>query len=144
MILETFTPLSIYALLGIGLILISLEITLGSFYIIWLGVGFCVVGAVEYFYPFSSFLHQSATALLIAFVLLLLLKKRVKEFMQKSEKEIKDDFLNEKGEGTITHGMLSYKGTLWEIEPKNLDISEGVRVKVIKTKKNVATIELIN
>lgn len=136
-------PLSVYALLGIGLVLVGLEISLASFYIIWFGIGFCLVALIEYFYPFSSFLHQSAAALLISLILLFLLKRRLKEFMQKNEKEIKDNFLNEEGEGVIKHGMVSYKGTLWEIDPRGLQIEEGQRVKVIKTKKNRATIELL-
>lgn len=138
-----FEPLSIYTLLGLGFVLIALEITLGSFYIMWLGIGFCVVGVIEYFYPFSSFLHQSAVALLIALLLLILLKKKVKTFMLRSEKEIKDNFLNEEGEGTIKHGMVFFKGTLWEYEPKDIKVEEGLRVRVKKTKKNRAIIELI-
>lgn len=139
----TLDPLSVYALLGIGLVLIGLEISLGSFYIIWLGIGFCFVALIEYFYPFSSFLHQSAVALLISLILLFLLKKKLKVFMQKNEKEIKDNFLNEEGEGIIKHGMVSYKGTLWEIDPRGLEVQEGERVRVNKTKKNRATIERI-
>lgn len=136
-------PLSIPILLTIGVVLIGLEMVLGSFYILWFGIGFFVVGAVEYFIPFSGAMYQIATALVISLVLLFTLKRRVKMILGKNEKEIKDDFLNEKGVGVIKEGMIFYKGTLWEYEPKNLHVKEGLHVEVLKTKGNIATIRLI-
>ncbi len=133
-----FEPLSFYTLLGIGLALIGLEMTLGSFYILWIGIGFCLVAGVEYFIPFSSGLYQISLAFFIALVLLFLLKNRLKEFLGKNEKEIKDDFLNESGVGIIKHGLVEFKGTMWEIESKFKHLKDGTEVEVLKVEKNMA------
>ncbi len=137
-----FAPFSAYALLGIGLVLVGLEMALGSFYILWFGIGFCVVSAVEFFYPFANGLHQVALASLIAFVLLVALKQRLKNFLSKNEKEIKDDFLNEAGVGIMKHGMVEFKGTMWEVGTEFKKLEDGVEVEVLKAEKNKATIKL--
>ncbi len=136
-------PLSPSLLIGIGVVLIGLEMLVGTFYILWFGVGFFVVGVMEYFMPFSNALYQISLALTISLVLLFSLKKHISNLLHKSEKEVKDDFLNEVGEGVIKEGMVFYKGTLWEYEPKDLHVKEGLHVKVLSTKKNKAKIELI-
>lgn len=139
--LLSIAPFSIYTLFGIGVILMGLEITLNSFYIIWFGIGFCAVGVLEYFMPFPSGIHQIATALAIAFLLLLTLKQKVKNLIRQSEKEIKDDFLNEVGDGIIKHGMVEFKGTLWEIDQEYKNLQDGTIVKVLQTKGNKAQIK---
>ncbi len=137
-----FQPLSTSILMGIGVVLIGLEMLVGTFYILWFGVGFFIVGAIQYFFPFSNGLYQISLALTISLILLLLLKNFIKKILKTPEKEIKDDFLNEAGEGVIKEGMLFYKGTLWEYEPKDLHVKNGDRVKVLSVKSNVAKIEM--
>lgn len=136
-------PFSAPILLTIGIVLMGIEMMLGSFYILWFGIGFFVVGAIEYFLPFPSAMYQISTALIISLVLLFALKKKVNFWLRHSEKEIKDDFLNEEGEGVIKEGMVFYKGTMWEYEPKDLKVQNGLHVKVLSTKGNRAVIELI-
>lgn len=136
-------PFSAPILLTIGIVLMGLEMMLGSFYILWFGIGFFVVGAIEYFLPFPSAMYQIATALSISLVLLFTLKRKVSYLLSNSEKEIKSDFLNEEGEGIIKEGMVFYKGTMWEYEPKSLHVKEGLHVKVLSTKGNKANIELL-
>ncbi len=137
-----FEPLSFYTLLGIGIGLIGLEMTLGSFYIIWFGIGFCIVAGVEFFIPFSSGLYQVSLAFLIALVLLFLLKNKLIEFLSKNEKEIKDDFLNESGVGVMKHGLVEFKGTMWEVESKFKDLENGTEVEVLRVEKNKAFIKV--
>ncbi len=136
-------PFSYYTLLGFGLALVGLEMAIGSFYILWFGIGFCVVAVVEYFYPFSGGLYQIALACLIAFVLLFALKNRLKNFLQKSEKEIKDDFLNESGVGVMKGGVVEFKGTLWAVDAKFKDLEDGREVEVLKVEKNKAFIKIL-
>ncbi|PID47737.1 MAG: nodulation protein NfeD [Proteobacteria bacterium] len=136
--------LSAPSLLALGLLLVGLEIFVGSFYILWFGIGFLIVGIIEYFIPFSSFLYQLATAFSIALLLLFALQKKVKILFKTGEKEIKDDFLNEEGEGVIKEEMVFFKGTLWEYEPKDLKVKEGDRVRVLEARGSRARIELLS
>lgn len=137
-------PFSIPILLSLGVILMGLEMLVGSFYIFWFGIGFFVVGIIEYFVPFSGAIYQISTALIISLILLFTLKKRVNFLLSRSEKEIKDDFLNEEGEGIIKEGMVFYKGTMWLYEPRDLKLKEGAYVKVLSTKGNLAIVEKID
>ena len=138
-----FEPISSVVLIGIGIALIGIEALLASFFLLWFGIGFIIVGGVHLGVPFSDGAYQIAAATCIAMVLLFVLKAKVKSLFAKNEKEIKDDFLNEAGEGVIKEGMVFYKGTLWEYTPKSLHVKEGMTVKVLATKGNVATIELL-
>ncbi len=135
--------LSAPLLLGLGVILMGIEMLVGSFYIFWFGAGFVIVGILEYFVPFSGGLYQISTAFIVSLVLLFALRKKISHLLKKSEKEIKDDFLNESGEGVIKEGLVFYKGTMWEYEPKELQVKDGQRVKVLSVKGNIASIEIL-
>ena len=75
--------------------------------------------------------------------MILFLRKKVVDTFSKSKIEVSDDFLNEKGIGEIKNSKVFYKGTYWEID-SNLDekeFFEGEKVLVLKTSKNMASIE---
>lgn len=135
-----FEPFSLSILFGLGFGLIALEVLLGSFFVLWFGLGFLIVGLVHWVYPFSDGLWQLISVAVISAILLILFYKRLKKFIKKSEKEIKQDFLNEQGYGVYKEGMIDYKGTMWKFEP-SLDLNENERVRVLKTHKSTAFIE---
>lgn len=134
-------PFSALVLFGLGIGLLALEIGLGSFFVIWFGVGFLLVGVIELIYPFNEGIYQLVTGCVIALILLFAFAKRVRAMMQKTTQEISDDFLNKEGEGIIIEGMVSYKGTLWNYEPQDLELKDGDHVIVTKTKKSKAFVK---
>ena len=136
-VLEPFSGLVLSA---IGLAFLALEVFFASFYLLWFGFGFLAVAALSAGVVFGDGMYQIALATVLAVVLLLAFAKRLRALLKKSEKEIKDDFLNETGKGVIKEGMVFYKGTLWRFEPALADLKDGDEVTVIKTHKSVATI----
>jgi len=132
-----------YILLAIGVALVALEALIASFIVIWFGIGFLIVAIISFFFIFSAGVWQLATISLISIFLILFLRKKVVDTFSKSKIEVSDDFLNEKGIGEIKNSKVFYKGTYWEID-SNLDekeFFEGEKVLVLKTSKNMASIE---
>lgn len=132
-----------YILLAIGVALVALEALIASFIVIWFGIGFLIVAIISFFFIFSAGVWQLATISLISIFLILFLRKKVVDTFSKSKIEVNDDFLNEKGIGEIKNSKVFYKGTYWEID-SNLDekeFFEGEKVLVLKTSKNMASIE---
>lgn len=105
-----------YILLAIGILFISFEAILGSFIIIWFGIGFGITAFISKFYAFSDGIWQLATVSFISIILLLVFRKKVLETILKSKIEISDDFLNERGIGEIKNSKVFYKGTYWEVD----------------------------
>lgn len=138
--LSLFDP---YILLAIGILFIAFEAILGSFVIIWFGIGFGITAFISNFYTFPDGIWQLATVSFISIILLLVFRKKVLETIFKSKTEISDDFFNERGIGEIKNSKVFYKGTYWEIdsEIKTDSFEEGEKVVVLKTFKNSATIQ---
>ena len=65
-------------------------------------------------------------------------EKPLKAKFNQHESEVKDDFLNESGEGEIREGMVYFKGTLWRYDG---DLAEGSKVRVRGTKGNKVVLE---
>jgi membrane protein implicated in regulation of membrane protease activity len=141
--LIVFNVINPYILLGIGVILLGLEAVISSFILIWFGIGFIITAAISYFYPYSDGVWQIATVSIISLILLVLLRKKFLESFLDSQKEITDNFLDEKGIGQIKNSKVFYKGTYWEIDSKldDNEFAEGEKVIVSKTFKNHATIQ---
>ncbi|MGP1561325.1 MAG: NfeD family protein [Helicobacteraceae bacterium] len=136
-VLEPFSGLVLSA---IGLAFLALEVFFASFYLLWFGFGFLAVAALSAGVAFGDGMYQIALATVLAVVLLLAFAKRLRALLKKSEKEIRDDFLNETGKGVIKEGMVFYKGTLWRFEPPLPDLKDGDEVTVLKAHKSIATI----
>lgn len=132
-----------YILLAIGILFIAFEAMLGSFVIIWFGIGFGITAFISNFYTFSDGIWQIATVSFISILLLLVFRKKILETILKSKIEVSDDFLNERGIGEIKNSKVFYKGTYWEVdsEIKTDNFEEGEKVVVLKTSKNNATIQ---
>ncbi|MDO5046665.1 NfeD family protein [Campylobacter sp.] len=124
--------ISPYFVLAFGVLLIVAELLIGSFFIMFFGLGFLIVGILGFFVNFSWHV-QILLASIISIILLLLLKKPIKEKFYNSKNEVRDDFLNESGEGEIKEGMVYFKGTLWHYDG---NLKEGQKVQVVGTKGN--------
>lgn len=121
-----------YLVLAFGMLLVVAELLVGSFFLLFFGLGFLAVGILGFFIDFSWHV-QILLASLVSVALLVLLKKPMKEKFYSSKDEVKDDFLNESGEGEIKEGMVYFKGTLWSYDG---DLKDGQKVQVIGTKGN--------
>ncbi len=119
----------------IGVVLIIAELALFSFYLIFFGIGFLIIGIFSFF-VFFGWNWQILTAFVIGLVLLILFRKKiVNRFFKKSL--VKDDFLNESGFGIIKNGMVFYKGTFWKCDIKDLKDGQSVEILGIKDGKIV-------
>ena len=117
-------------MLAIGAVLCALEFTLFSFYLLFFGLAFIIVGAVNFGFGFEwSF--QILAVLVLAFILLVLLKAPLKsKFMAKKE-SFNEEFLDEAGVGEIRENMVYFKGTLWKYDG---NLPNGEKVRVLGTK----------
>lgn len=129
--------MSFWILLSVGVALIIAEMFSGSFFLLFVGVGFVLTGVLEWLIGFESFsanpiLIQAGLICLISILSLVFVKPSIKRLLQQSE-EYKEDFLNEQGEGEIKQGMVYFKGTLWSFEgDRHYDEGQKVRVKGVK------------
>lgn len=124
--------INVYLLLGIGFVLAIIELLIGSFYVIFFALAFLLVGILSLFLSLNL-VWQIILIVLIALVSFVIFRK----FFKKSKKEenLKDNFLDESGEGVIRNGMIYYKGTLWQSNEIK-DLKDGDRVRVTGVKAN--------
>jgi len=141
--LITLSAFDFYILFAIALAFITLEMFLYSFVIIWFGLGSIIVGVLSFFYPFERAIWQLALVSIISLALLFLFRKKLLAKFLKSQKEVKDNFFDDKGIGEIKNSKVFYKGTYWEITStiNQKKFVEGEKVLVLKVANNHATIE---
>ncbi|WP_169974064.1 MULTISPECIES: NfeD family protein [unclassified Campylobacter] len=124
--------ISPFLVLALGVFLIVAELLIGSFFIMFFGLGFLIVGFFGFFIDMLWY-HQILLAAIISVILLFTLKKPIKEKFYSSKNEVKDDFLNESGIGEVKEGKIYFKGTLWNYDG---ELKEGEKVQIIGTKGN--------
>lgn len=133
--------ISPYILLTIGFLFILSELMFGSFYLFFCGLGFIIVAISSFFIEFTWY-FQLVFSVVISVALIFILKKPFKKTINLNS-DVKDDFLNESGEGVVKEGMIYYKGTLWHFEDGlSVKYKDGDVVKISQTKANKAIIEI--
>ena len=122
--------ISPFIMIAIGALVCVAELMLFSFYLLFFGLAFIIVGAVNFGFGFEwSF--QILAVLVLAFILLVLLKAPLKsKFMAKKE-SFNEEFLDEAGVGEIRENMVYFKGTLWKYDG---GLKNGEKVQVLGTK----------
>ena len=122
--------ISPFIMIAIGALLCVAELMLFSFYLLFFGLAFIIVGAINFGFGFEwSF--QILAVLVLAFILLALLKAPLKsKFMAKKE-SFNEEFLDEPGVGEIRENMVYFKGTLWKYDG---GLKNGEKVQVLGTK----------
>jgi membrane protein implicated in regulation of membrane protease activity len=144
----TMKPISPYTLMGVGLILIFLEMVFSSFFVIFFGISALIIGFATFIYPFENGYTQLLIFALLTIVNFITLRNILKDkFLQPAE-EFQENILNESGTGVIKDGRVLYKGTHWNFTANNSklkssDFSEGEEIKVIKIEHNKAIISKI-
>ena len=117
-------------MLAIGALLCMAELMLFSFYLLFFGLAFIIVGAVNFGVVFE-WPYQILGVATLAIILLALLKAPLKsKFMAKKE-SYNEEFLDEPGVGEIRENMVYFKGTLWKYDGA---LKNGEKVQVLGTK----------
>lgn len=130
-------PIEPTYLMAAGIFMIGLEIVLYSFFIVWIGIGLILVGALSYAVAFSDGYYQLAIAFMIGFLLAYLLRgwamRRVNESEDSSEEAI-----HKRGIGIVDHGEIRMDGTFWQTDADLSRYNDGDRVDVMDIRKNKA------
>lgn len=122
--------ISPFIMIAIGALLCVAELMLFSFYLLFFGVAFIIVGAVNFGFGFE-WPYQILGVAGLAIILLVLLKAPLKsKFMAKKE-SFNEEFLDEPGVGEIRENMVYFKGTLWKYDGV---LKNGEKVQVLGTK----------
>ena len=122
--------ISPYIMIAIGALLCALEFTFFSFYLLFFGLAFIIVGAVNFGVAFE-WPYQILGVSALALILLVLLKAPLKsKFMAKKE-SFNEEFLDEPGVGEIRENMVYFKGTLWKYDGA---LKNGEKVQILGTK----------
>lgn len=122
--------ISPFIMLAIGALLCMAELMLFSFYLLFFGLAFIIVGAVNFGVVFE-WPYQILGVATLAIILLALLKAPLKsKFMAKKE-SFNEEFLDEAGVGEIRENMVYFKGTLWKYDGA---LKNGEKVQVLGTK----------
>ena len=117
-------------MIAIGALLCVAELMLFSFYLLFFGVAFIIVGAINFGFNFE-WPYQILGVAALAIILLVLLKAPLKsKFMAKKE-SYNEEFLDEPGVGEIRENMVYFKGTLWKYDGV---LKNGEKVQVLGTK----------
>ena len=117
-------------MIAIGALLCVAELMLFSFYLLFFGLAFIIVGAVNFGFNFE-WPYQILGVAALAIILLVLLKAPLKsKFMAKKE-SFNEEFLDEPGVGEIRENMVYFKGTLWKYDGS---LKNGEKVQVLGTK----------
>lgn len=137
----TLNVISPTVLVAIGIILIAIEAMIFSFVFFWFGLASVIVGVISLFFTFSDGLWQLATIGVVALLMLFFLRaKALEKFQKPKDGEIKDNFLNTEGIGTIHNGKVYYKATYWDCDTIN-DFIDDEKVEVIEAKKGKVIIK---
>lgn len=122
--------ISAYILFAFGAILMLLELLFGSFYLLFFGFGFVLIGFIGFFVTISWYL-QILLSCVVSLVLIFALKKPLKKSL-KSTHKFNENFLNDSGVGEIREGMVYFKGTLWRLDKTYNDkFKDGDMVEIV-------------
>lgn len=119
-------------MISVGVVFMILELLFMNFVLIFFGLGFLIVGAVNFGVKFG-WEWQILLSFLLSLVLLFTLKKPLKRLFSKNSKSFNNEFLDESGVGEVKDGMVYYKGTFWKSdEIKELKDGDKVEISGIK------------
>lgn len=124
-------------MLAIGALLCVAELMLFSFYLLFFGLAFIIVGAVNFGVAFE-WPYQILSVSALAIVLLALLKAPLKSKFMARKESFNEEFLDEAGVGEIRENMVYFKGTLWKYDG---NLAEGSKVQVRGIKGNKAILQ---
>jgi len=138
--------LSAWTLIALGVILMSLELFMTVFIMLFFGLAFVVVGLASFVWNMSGDM-QILAGLILGALFLFLLRKAFLKSMNQAE-EVKLETFEEGDMGKIVEFnnefRVDYKGTTWTIKNKHEVILEsGQMVKVVSIENNQASVETL-
>ena len=122
--------ISPFIMIAIGALLCVAELMLFSFYLLFFGLAFIIVGAVNFGVAFE-WPYQILGVSALAIVLLALLKAPLKSKFMARKESFNEEILDEAGVGEIRENMVYFKGTLWKYDGA---LKNGEKVQVLGTK----------
>ena len=122
--------ISPFIMIAIGALLCVAELMLFSFYLLFFGLAFIIIGAVNFGVAFE-WPYQILGVSALAIVLLALLKAPLKSKFMARKESFNEEFLDEAGVGEIRENMVYFKGTLWKYDGA---LKNGEKVHVLGTK----------
>ena len=122
--------ISPFIMIAIGALLCVAELMLFSFYLLFFGVAFIIVGAINFGFNFE-WPYQILGVAALAIILLVLLKTPLKSKFMARKESFNEEFLDEAGVGEIRENMVYFKGTLWKYDG---GLKNGEKVQVLGTK----------
>ena len=122
--------ISPFIMIAIGALLCAAELMLFSFYLLFFGLAFIIIGAVNFGVAFE-WPYQILGVSALAIVLLALLKAPLKSKFMARKESFNEEFLDEAGVGEIRENMVYFKGTLWKYDGA---LKNGEKVQVLGTK----------
>ena len=122
--------ISPFIMIAIGALLCAAELMLFSFYLLFFGVAFIIVGVVNFGFNFE-WPYQILGVSALAIILLVLLKAPLKSKFMSRKESFNEEFLDEPGVGEIRENMVYFKGTLWKYDG---GLKNGEKVQVLGTK----------
>ena len=122
--------ISPFIMIAIGALLCVAELMLFSFYLLFFGLAFIIIGAVNFGVAFE-WPYQILGVSALAIVLLALLKAPLKSKFMARKESFNEEFLDEAGVGEIRENMVYFKGTLWKYDG---NLANGEKVTVLGTR----------
>ena len=122
--------ISPFIMIAIGALLCVAELMLFSFYLLFFGLAFIIVGAINFGFNFE-WPYQILGVAALAIILLVLLKAPLKSKFMSRKESFNEEFLDEAGVGEIRENMVYFKGTLWKYDGA---LKNGEKVQVLGTK----------
>lgn|GEM_PF-3378655 len=137
----SFEPILSEILIGVGIFLITMEIFMPNFVIIWFGISSIVIGLVGFLFTFENGLHQIALISIIGLALLLFFREKIKTHLNSKKSKVNDDFLKEEGFGIVSdNNMIAFRGTLWH-HNLNQELKKETKVKILSVKDNIVILD---
>jgi len=133
-----------WIMVTIGLGLLGIELLIGSFVILFFGIGFILIGVVGFFWQWPSGEIQILVGMLLSVFLTFVLRKPMMNGMSKEDLPLETMQGGDTGE-IVEHGgelRVMYKGTTWAFKNTGTDeIEAGDEVLVEKLHNNLAFIK---
>lgn len=136
-----------WIMLSLGVILLGLELLLGSFVIIFIGIAFIAIGGIGFFYEWPSGEVQILSTIVLSALLMMTLRKTFLRGMSPEDLPLETMQAGDSGYISEHNGELrvNYKGTTWTIKNTGDDVlQDGDEVVVEQLNNNVAYVKKMN
>jgi membrane protein implicated in regulation of membrane protease activity len=122
-------------LIALGILLIGVEALTFSFVLMFMGLGFFLVGVLSSFIHFESAIVQIALSLSLALLLAYFLRNTLIKKISKPQTQ-QEDKVHKSGLGVFEDGMVRFEGTFWDTDENTSFLKDGDQVEVVDIVNN--------